>query len=186
AEAKDNEPNDHNAVALASVDADGMPNVRMVLLKGFDARGFAFFTSYNSRKGQELESNPQAALCFWWDLLERQVRVEGRVEKVARAESESYFGSRPLGSQISAACSPQSQVVAGREELESRRREVENRYAGGEVPCPPDWGGYRLWPELVELWQGRPNRLHDRFRYRRNPEGDPIAGDEWQLERLSP
>lgn len=174
------------AVALATATADGRPSVRMVLLKGFDARGFRFFTSYSSRKGEELAANPHAALCFFWPELHRQIRIEGRVEKVGRDESAEYFRSRPHGSQISAASSPQSQVVAHRHELESRRRELENQYAGRDVALPDDWGGYRLWPRAFEYWQGRPDRLHDRFRYRRNPEGDPVTGNEWLIERVAP
>lgn len=174
------------AVSLATATPEGRPSVRTVLLKGFDARGFRFFTNYQSRKGRELEANPHAALCFFWPELERQIRIEGRVEKIVRLESEAYFNSRPPGSQISAASSPQSQVVANREELESRRREVENRFAGQEVALPDEWGGYRLWPESFEFWQGRPDRLHDRFRYRRNPGADPVIGNEWLIERLAP
>ena len=174
------------AMSLATATPDGRPSVRTVLLKGYDARGFRFFTNYLSRKGKELEANPNAALCFFWPEMERQVRIEGRVEKVVRLESEAYFKSRPHGSQVSAASSPQSQVVANREELESRRREVENRFAGQEVELPEDWGGFRLWPELFEFWQGRPDRTHDRFRYRRAPDGDPVLGNEWLIERLAP
>jgi pyridoxamine 5'-phosphate oxidase len=174
------------AATLATATPTGQPSARVVLLKGLDARGFRFFSNYTSRKGRELAANPHAALCFHWADVERQVRIEGLVERIPRAESEEYFHSRPAGSQISAASSPQSQVVANREELASRRREIENRYAGGQVALPDEWGGYRLWPELIEFWQGRPDRLHDRFRYRRNPDGDPISGDEWTIERLAP
>lgn len=169
------------AVALATATADGRPAVRMVLLKGFDARGFRFFTDYESRKGQELSANPKASMCFFWPELERQVRVEGVVERASRQESEQYFSSRPAGSQISAAASPQSRAVADREELESRRREVENRFAGRPVELPDNWGGFWLWPDTIEFWQGRADRLHDRMRYRR-----PVGSDDWQLDRLAP
>ncbi|MEM6794922.1 MAG: pyridoxamine 5'-phosphate oxidase [Acidobacteriota bacterium] len=179
-DALDSPAKEPSAMSLATVDADGRPSLRTVLLKGFDARGFRFFTSYGSRKGSELAANPHGSLLFFWAELERQVRVEGTVERIAREESEEYFHSRPVGSQISAASSPQSRVVANRAELESRQREVEDRFAGQQVALPEDWGGYRLWPQNLEFWQGRPNRLHDRFRYRRTPD------DEWVIERLAP
>lgn len=180
-EALEVEAGEPTSAALATASEDGKPSVRIVLLKGFDARGFRFFTSYNSRKGRDLAANPQAALCFFWPLLERQVRVEGMVERTSRRESEDYFSSRPLGSRLSAAASPQSRVVADREELESRRREVENRFAGKEVTTPEDWGGFWLWPETVEFWQGRADRFHDRLRYRR-----PSGSDDWHIDRLGP
>jgi pyridoxamine 5'-phosphate oxidase len=151
----------------------------MVLLRGFDQRGFCFYTNYQSRKGDELAANPLAALVFWWDKLERQVRVEGRVERTSRAESEEYFASRPPGSQLSAAASPQSRVIDGRATLERRVTELATGQRDGQVPLPEFWGGYRLAHEVVEFWQGRPNRLHDRLRYRR-------AGRGWKLERLAP
>lgn len=167
------------AMTLATADAGGRPSARMVLLKGFDQRGFVFYTNYGSRKADELAGNPSAALVFWWPSLQRQVRVEGIVERVTREESEAYFRTRPLGSQLGAWASAQSQVIAGRAELERRLEELEARYGDGEVPLPPFWGGYRVHPEVIEFWQNRPNRLHDRLRYRRVPDG-------WTIERLSP
>jgi pyridoxamine 5'-phosphate oxidase len=165
------------AMAAATATRDGRPSVRMVLLKGFDARGFVFFTGYESRKGQELAENPRAALLFYWDPLGRQVRIEGPVERVDEAESEAYFRSRPRGARISASVSPQSRVVESRAVLEERAAELEA--AGGEVPRPPTWGGLRVRPETYEFWQHRANRLHDRLRYRR-------VGGDWILERLAP
>jgi len=168
-----------NAMTLATVAAGGRPSARMVLLKGFDERGFVFYTNYESRKAAELDGNPIAALVFWWGALQRQVRVEGAVERVRREESEAYFRSRPLGSRLGAWASAQSQVITGRAELEGRLEELTARYGDGDVPLPPFWGGYRIRPEVVEFWQGRPNRLHDRLRYRRTPSG-------WDIDRLSP
>jgi pyridoxamine 5'-phosphate oxidase len=168
-----------HAMTLATATPDGRPSARMVLLRGFDQRGFCFYTNYQSRKGDELAANPRAALVFWWDKLERQVRIEGRVERTSRAESEDYFSSRPPGSQLSAAASPQSRVIDGRATLERRVTELATGQRDGQVPLPEFWGGYRLAHEVVEFWQGRPNRLHDRLRYRR-------AGSGWKLERLAP
>jgi pyridoxamine 5'-phosphate oxidase len=168
-----------HAMTLATATPDGRPSARMVLLRGFDQRGFCFYTNYQSRKGDELAANPRAALVFWWDKLERQVRIEGRVERTSRAESEDYFSSRPPGSQLSAAASPQSRVIDGRATLERRVTELATGQRDGQVPLPEFWGGYRLAHEVVEFWQGRPNRLHDRLRYRR-------AGRGWKLERLAP
>jgi pyridoxamine 5'-phosphate oxidase len=165
------------AMALATATADGQPSVRMVLLKGFDERGFVFFTGYESRKGGELTANPRAALLFYWDPLGRQVRIEGPVERVAEAESDAYFASRPRGAQISASVSPQSRVVESRASLEALAAELEAR--DGELPRPPAWGGFRLAPETYEFWQHRANRLHDRLRYRRE-------GGRWVIERLAP
>ena len=169
-----------NAMMLATATPDGVPSARMVLLRGADERGFSFFTNYESRKARELESNPFAALVFFWHELERQVRVEGRVERVSGDESDRYFHSRPKGARIGAWASPQSQVVASRQELEARFLESEGRHAGEVVPRPPNWGGYRLVPTSIEFWQGRPNRLHDRLRYFRGP------GGTWVIERLAP
>jgi len=168
-----------NAMTLATATRDGRPSARMVLLKGFDARGFVFYTNYESRKGGDLEQNPQAALVFFWVELERQVRVEGRVERATVEESDAYFASRPLGSQIGAWASAQSRVIADREPLERRAAEREAEYAGREVPRPPHWGGYRVVPDVIEFWQGRPSRLHDRLRYR-------WTDGSWIVERLSP
>jgi pyridoxamine 5'-phosphate oxidase len=167
------------AMALATATPDGRPSARMVLLRGFDERGFCFYTNYESRKGGELAANPRAALVFWWGELERQVRIEGLVERTSRSESEAYFHSRPPGSQLSAAASPQSQVIDGRAVLEERVARLATGHRDGEVALPGFWGGYRLVHEVMEFWQGRPNRLHDRLRYRR-------AGDRWRIERLAP
>ena len=175
-EAKVLEP---NAMALATATRDGTPSVRMVLLKGFDERGFVFFTDYRSRKGAELEGNPRAALAFYWGELERQVRITGTVELTSAQESEEYFRTRPRGSRLGAWVSHQSRVIPSRDLLESRLREVEERFPTDDVPLPPHWGGYRLRPEEVEFWQGREDRLHDRIRYLRD-------GSGWKVERLSP
>jgi len=169
-----------NAMALATATPDGRPSARMVLLRGVDERGFAFFTNYESRKARELEANPYAALVFFWHELERQIRVEGRVERVAGSESDQYFQSRPIGARIGAWASPQSQVVPGREVLESRFGELESQYPEGEIPRPANWGGYRLIPDSIEFWQGRPNRLHDRLRYTKREQGG------WLIERMAP
>jgi pyridoxamine 5'-phosphate oxidase len=168
-----------HAMTLATATPDGRPSARMVLLRGFDERGFCFYTNYESRKAAELAANPRAALVFWWAELERQVRIEGTVTRTSRAESEAYFASRPPGSRLSAAASPQSRVIEDRAALERRVAELATAVPDGEVPLPDFWGGYRLAHEVVEFWQGRPNRLHDRLRYRR-------AGDGWRIERLAP
>jgi pyridoxamine 5'-phosphate oxidase len=168
-----------HAVALATAGANGRPAVRMVLLKDFDARGFVFFTNYASRKGRELASNPHASLLFYWGGLERQVRVEGRIRKVSRRESDEYFRTRPRGSQLSAWASPQSEKLADRAELDGRFNAAAERYPD-DVPRPPHWGGYRLAPESIEFWQGREDRLHDRLLYRRGRSG------QWRIERLAP
>ena len=167
------------AMALATATPDGRPSARMVLLRGLDARGFAFYTNYESRKGDELARNPRAALVFWWDRLGRQVRVEGSVERVTAAESEAYFASRPAGSRLAAWASRQSRVVASRAELDEAYRDAAARF-GGSVPLPPYWGGYRVAPESIEFWHHRENRFHDRLRYRRAP------GGGWLIERLAP
>ena len=167
------------AMTLATTTVDGRPSARLVLLKQADARGFVFFTNYNSAKARDLDSNPQAALVFYWPQFERQVRVEGRVERTSAEESDAYFKRRPRASQIGALASPQSEVVAFREVLEQRFRELENLYEGREVDRPEHWGGYRLRPERIEFWKGRPSRLHDRILYERQ-------GDTWSIKRLAP
>jgi pyridoxamine 5'-phosphate oxidase len=169
-----------NAMALATATPDGRPSVRTVLLRGADDRGFAFFTNYESRKARELDANPRAAFVFFWHELERQVRVEGQVQRVSAEESDRYFHSRPKGARLGAWASPQSAVIAGPEVLETRFRGLESRYPGDDVPRPANWGGYRLVPDSIEFWQGRPNRLHDRLRYTRRGERG------WLIERLAP
>ena len=169
-----------NAMTLATVDASGSPSARIVLLKSFDARGFAFYTNYDSRKGRELAANPRAALCLFWQPLERQVRIEGSVEKVGRAESEEYFRGRPRQSQIGAWVSQQSSPITSRAELEQIESDLQKRFGDGPVPLPDYWGGYRVVPRAIEFWQGRPSRLHDRLLY---TSGD---GGGWTLRRLSP
>jgi pyridoxamine 5'-phosphate oxidase len=168
-----------NAMVLATAARDGAPSARIVLLKGIDGRGFVFFSSYESRKGRELEANPRASLVFPWITQERQVVVEGAVSRVTREESEAYFHSRPVASQLGAWASQQSTIIPGRAVLEDNLKALEKKYAGAEVPMPPHWGGYRLVPQAVEFWQGRRSRLHDRLRYRRGDDG-------WVIERLSP
>lgn len=170
----------HDAMTLATATPDGRPAARAVLLKGIDARGFAFFTNYESRKGGELDANPYAALVLLWIPLQRQVRVSGRVERLSEEESDAYFATRPRGSQLGAWASQQSRPLPRREELEARWAALDERYAGGVIPRPPHWGGYRVDPDEVELWQGRANRLHDRVRYLRAP------GRGWTRERLQP
>jgi len=167
-----------NAMTLATVDAAGQPSARIVLVKGYDERGFTFFTNYASRKGDELAANPRAALLFFWQPLERQVRIEGTVERVSPEESDQYFHSRPVGSRIGAWASQQSRPVT-RDTLEAREREFRAQY-GEQPPRPPHWGGYRLAPTAFEFWQGRPSRLHDRLRYL------PDGRSGWQIDRLSP
>lgn len=167
-----------NAMTLATVDSTGQPSARTVLIKGFDEQGFVFFTNYESRKGRDLQSNPRAALLFFWQSLERQVRIEGVIEKVSAEESDAYFHSRPLGSRLGAWASEQSQPIT-RAALEAREQEFRDRY-GDQPPRPPHWGGYRLVPTVFEFWQGRPSRLHDRLRY------VPDAQGGWVIGRLSP
>ena len=167
-----------NVMSLATADASGRPTARAVLLKGFDRAGFVFFTNYQSRKGRELTANPRASLLFTWEELERQVRIDGRVELLPTDECDEYFATRPRGSQIGAWASPQSDVIANRADVEARYAAAEARF-GDHVPRPPHWGGYRVVPEAIEFWQGRINRLHDRIRYRRQDE-------RWIIERLAP
>lgn len=168
-----------NAMTLATATPDGRPSARVVLLRGFDAHGLTFFTNRTSRKVDELEQNPRAAIAIHWWELGRQVRVEGVVEAVAAEESAAYWETRPRGSQVAAWASPQSQPLTDRAELETRVAEIERRFEGDAVPLPPFWGGYRLVPESIELWLHRDNRLHDRIRYVRE-------GDGWRRERLAP
>jgi pyridoxamine 5'-phosphate oxidase len=168
-----------NAMTLATVDAGGHPAARVVLLRGWDERGFVFFTNYESSKGREMAANPAAALVLFWASLERQVRISGRVEILRGEESDAYFANRPRGSRVSAWASPQSQVIRGRAELEERMAEIERRFAGGDVPRPAYWGGYRVIPDRIEFWQGRPDRAHDRLCY-----GATATG--WMCERLAP
>ena len=172
---------DANAISLATATPDGRPSVRVVLLKSFDQRGFVFFTNYQSSKGRELEANPEAAFVVYWVQLERQIRVAGRVEKTSREESEAYFHSRPRGSQLGAWVSRQSEVIDSRRILDGRLAEMTERYSGHEIGLPPHWGGYRIVPAAIEFWQGRANRLHDRFCYTRQKDGS-----RWTIERLAP
>jgi pyridoxamine 5'-phosphate oxidase len=169
-----------NAMALATATPEGRPSVRIVLLRGIDDRGFTFFTNYESRKACELESNPYASVVFFWQGMERQVRIEGQVERVSAEESDRYFHGRPASSRIGAWASPQSQVISSREVLEAQVRELEIQFPDGSIPRPPNWGGYRLVPDSIEFWQGRPSRLHDRLRYTRQAQGG------WLVERLAP
>jgi len=169
-----------NAMTLATVSAAGKPSARIVLLRSFDERGFCFYTNYTSRKGHELAQTGSAALVFWWGVLERQIRIEGRVEEVSSEESDAYYNSRPWGSRIGSWVSDQSAVINGRDVLENRLAELTDQYNGVDPPRPPHWGGYRLDPLAIEFWQGGVHRLHDRLRYTREEEVD------WRVERLSP
>ena len=168
-----------NAMTLATVSPENRPTARIVLLKGYSHAGFVFYTNYRSEKGRQLDQNPYAALVFHWKELERQVRIDGVAEKLSREESKRYFHSRPLGSQLGAWVSHQSEVIDARRVLDARLAEMEERFARKEIPLPPHWGGYTVRPDRFEFWQGRPNRLHDRFRYTRQ-------GETWRLERLAP
>lgn len=169
-----------NAVTLATASADGLPTARTVLLKGFDERGFVFYTNYNSQKAAQLEENPRATLLFFWKELERQVRITGLVEKTSAEESDAYYHSRPEGSRLGAWASPQSSTIESREWLEKKVAEMEKAFTSGNLNRPPHWGGYRVKPVIVEFWQGRPSRLHDRIQY------SIQTGGNWNIERLAP
>jgi pyridoxamine 5'-phosphate oxidase len=171
---------DVNAMSLATAGPDAKPSVRILLLKGFDQDGFVFFSNYESGKGKQLDANPYAAMAFYWIELDRQIRISGKVERTSREESQIYFHSRPIGSQLGAWASRQSEVLDARRVLDARMAEMAERFGDDPVPLPPHWGGYRLKPDVFEFWQGRPNRLHDRFRYTLEPDG------HWLIERLAP
>lgn len=173
------ESSEANAMMLATVDDAGQPHLRTVLLKGMDDRGLIFFTNYQSAKGQQLQAHPKAALTFWWHDLERQVRTEGLVERISDEESDAYYHSRPLGSRLGAWASPQSEVIASRDVLENNLDQLQHQYTDHSPERPPHWGGFRLKPELIEFWQGRPSRLHDRLNYR-------LVDGSWRRERLAP
>lgn len=168
-----------NAMALSTVSAGGQPSTRMVLLKDYSPQGFVFFTNYESRKGKELEANPRVALCLYWDRLQRQVRIEGQVEKLPRNQSEVYFHTRGRGSQCGAWASPQSREITEREELAQKAREIDDKYRDEEIPLPRFWGGFCVRPSAIEFWQQCPSRLHDRFRF-------TLAGKTWRAARLAP
>jgi pyridoxamine 5'-phosphate oxidase len=169
-----------DAMTLATASKDGIPSARIVLLRGFDERGLVFFTDYQSQKGQELAENPRAALVFYWRELDRQVRVSGSVSTVSRRESEKYFRSRPVGSQLAALASNQGEVIPNRQKLEGKYKQLMETFRHKQIPLPPFWGGFRLSPDWFEFWQGRPNRLHDRLRYTQ------CTDEGWKIERLSP
>jgi pyridoxamine 5'-phosphate oxidase len=178
-EAMQSEQPDPEAMTLSTLAPDGRVSARIVLLKGCDARGFVFFTNYESRKSREIAGHPQASLTFFWPGLQRQVRIEGEIEKTSAEESASYFQTRPRGSQLGAWASPQSETIRSRDELESRLASIEARFAGQPIPCPPFWGGFRLRPDHIEFWQGRESRLHDRILYK-------LRDGVWQISRLAP
>jgi pyridoxamine 5'-phosphate oxidase len=169
-----------NAMTLATASATGMPSARIVLLKSASADGFVFFTNYNSQKGKELEENPFACMVFFWKELERQIRITGTIEKVSAAESDEYFNSRPVGSRIGAWASPQSSIIPSRETIETNIAQYEREFAGAEITRPPHWGGYIVKPRVIEFWQGRPNRLHDRIQYTKQ------LDESWKFDRLAP
>ena len=169
-----------DAMTLATATKNGIPSARIVLLRGLDARGFVFYTDYESQKGKELAENPNAALVFYWRELDRQVRITGQVSKVSRENSSNYFQSRPVGSRLAALASRQSEVIPDRKILEERFEQLAAQYQDTEIPLPSDWGGYRLSPNMIEFWSGRPSRLHDRLRYTRQ------SNDDWRIERISP
>lgn len=177
--ALDTDPQDANAMTLSTVDSQGLPHARVVLLKGFDQNGMVFYTNYHSHKGSELANVPHAALTFWWPKLARQVRIEGRTEQVSEQESDEYFSSRPRGSQLGAWIATQSVVIPDRDWIEQRQRRFEKAYEGQDIPRPVHWGGYRVVPEMIEFWQGQPSRLHDRVRYGRRD-------GHWEVVRLAP
>ena len=179
AEAVEAKVPDLTAMTLATTTPDGRPSARIVLLKDVSSGGFDFYTNYNSRKAREIETNHHVALVFWWQVLDRQIRVEGTVSRLTREANEAYFALRPRDSQLSAWASSQSEVLEGRMALEERLNELRETHEGSDVPCPPHWGGYRVAPEAMEFWQGRRGRLHDRLRYTR-------SGDDWTIERLAP
>lgn len=181
AEASDSEPRDPNAIALATVDRDGLPDVRLVLMKGRDERGFVFYTNSESAKGRELADNPRAAFVLYWKSLNRQVRVRGSIEEVSTDEADAYFASRHRGSQVGAWASRQSRPLDRRATFESELKDVERRFEGGAVPRPPHWKGYRVVPAAIEFWQDRPSRLHDRITFKRT-----LDRPEWTKERLYP
>ena len=181
-EARDSQPQLPEAMTVATADAEGVVSARVCLLKAFDQHGFVFFTNYDSRKGAQISDNPHVAICFFWSVLDRQVRIEGAAVKVTEEESDAYFATRPRGSQLGAWASEQSRVIiGGRGELDQKFRELESTYRDKPVPRPPHWGGYRVIPNLIEFWQGRSDRLHDRFAYRLRSDAK-----DWVVERLSP